>query len=156
MDESKVVWIQQIQKYISMSFSAIRKTLLKQSWNKLKDLTHILDFLFFRSHNVPKELTMTKAMLFKLISSKEREPDWSLYDINKMQCRGCSEYNENFDEEASLNYEEKCNFLIKLIIDNLNDKNPVMIKGNRYLKLSPNTWRIRTLVQTIMETLFST
>ena len=106
MDESKVVWIWQIQKYISISNSTIRKTLLKQSWNYLKELTHLLHLLFIRSQNDPKELTVTNPMLLELIC------------------------NEN---------EDNCTFLIKLIIDNLNDKNPVIIKGKSLLQITAIT-----------------
>ena len=135
MDEAKVVKIRQIQKYISISNSAIRKRLLKQSWNKLKELTHLLHFLTFllvRFENDPvTQKTKTNAMLFKLISDGGKDDYEAHCQINKEQCKGCSKYNENFlNEKSSLNYKEMSTFLIELIIDNIDDKNPELKIGN--------------------------
>ena len=110
MDESKVLWIWQIQKYISMSISTIRRTLLKRSWNYLKELTHLLQFLFVRSQNNPDpKLTVTNPTLNMLL---------------ELIC------NEN---------EDGCIFLIMLIIDNLSDKNPEIIKGKSLLHITAIT-----------------
>ena len=134
MDEAKSVWIRKIQKYISISNSSVRRTLQKQTWNNLKELTNLLHFLFVRSRNDPKEITKTNSMLYKLISNGSKADFEAQGHINKVLCRGCSKYNENFlNEKSSLNYKERSTFLTKLIIDNLDNKNPELKFGKSLL-----------------------
>ena len=133
-DEAKTVWIRKIQQYISISNSSVRRELQKQTWNNLKELAHLLHFLFVRSRNDSKEITQTNSMLYRLISVGCKVEYEAHAHINKVQCRGCSKYNENIlSEKSSWNYKERSIFLIKLITDNLDEKNPELKFGNSLL-----------------------
>ena len=99
VNDDKTIWIRKIQEYLSMTKSSVTKSLQKLSLETLKDLVELLKVNFYHE-KWDNEKPSTIDMLFACV-----ENTYLKYE------------NKNWDENTL--------FLVKLIINDLENKNPI-------------------------------
>ena len=116
-----------------MSNSSVTKSLRKVTSKNLKEIVDLLEWYDSKKEDDIKLSTI--QILFALIDNIRK----CVYNLEKViqPCANCLKYDpKNTDEKSSLNYDENVLFLIKLIINNLENKNPEDQHGHSFLHVA--------------------